>query len=299
MCKYHHPVMLRESVDALNIRPDGVYVDATFGGGGHSCAILDQLKEGRLYAFDCDIDAAKNAPKDDRFVFIHNNFKYMQNCLRYAGCTSVDGILADLGVSSHQFDTGERGFSFRFDTPLDMRMNQNSDTTAAHILNTYNKEALARIFSLYGEMPLSERAAALIIEARTHKPIQTTGDLQSALRAITPHQQPHKFWATLYQSLRIEVNREIEALEALLVHALHLLNSSGRLVIITYHSLEDRLVKNFMRSGNSDGVVSHDFYGNKETPFMVVTKKAITPSIEETTQNNRARSAKLRVAQKR
>jgi len=292
--------MLRESVAALAMKPSGTYVDVTLGGGGHSCAILAQLNsEGRLYAFDCDADAAANVPHDSRFVFIHNNFKYLQNCLRYLGCTSVDGILADLGVSSHQFDCGARGFSFRFEADLDMRMNREASLTAAEVLNRYSEEELGRIFRQYGEMAQSRRAAALIVQARTQKPIRSTLDLQAALASIVPRQTPHKFWATLYQALRIEVNREMEALEALLEQSLRLLKSGGRLVVITYHSLEDRLVKNYMRSGNIHGTISKDFYGNEQTPFIAVTKKAITPSQEEVAQNNRARSAKLRAVEKR
>ena len=298
MSAYHHPVMLRESVAALAMMPNGTYVDATLGGGGHSCAMLEQLKQGRLYAFDCDADAAANIPNDKRLVFVRSNFRYLQNCLRYLGCTSVDGILADLGVSSHQFDVGERGFSFRFEADLDMRMNQDASLTAAHVLNHYTQEELEHIFSQYGEMPQSRQAAALIVQARAQSPINNTATLSHVLAPITPYRNPHKFWATLYQSLRIEVNKEMEALEALLEQSLRLLNSGGRLAIITYHSLEDRMVKNFMRCGNTKGHITKDFYGNQESPFKVVYKKALMPSQEELAQNNRARSAKLRVAEK-
>ena len=298
MSTYHSPVMLRESVAALAIKPNGTYVDATYGGGGHAQAILEQLKDGRLYAFDRDADAASNAHKDHRLIFIRNNFKYLQNCLRYLGCSSVDGILADLGVSSHQFDTGDRGFSFRFEAPLDMRMNQQAPLSAAQVLNQYSEEELEGIFRQYGEMPQSKRAAALIVQARKQKSIRNTGDLKSALASMIPAQQSHKFLSTLYQSIRIEVNGEIPALEALLQQSLRLLNPGGRLVVISYHSLEDRMVKNFMRSGNSLGTVSKDFYGREEIPFKVVSKKAICPSPEERAQNNRARSAKLRVVEK-
>ena len=299
MSEYHNPVMLRESVAALAIKPNGVYVDATLGGGGHSRAILGQLREGKLYAFDCDADAAENAPKDRRFFFVRNNFKYLQNCLRYLDCTSVDGIIADLGVSSHQFDVGARGFSFRFDADLDMRMNRDASLTAAQVLNHYPEKELERIFRQYGEMSQSRQVAQLIGKARAQKSIEDTGALSLALASIIPRQYTHKFWATLYQSLRIEVNREIDALEALLDQSLRLLKVGGRLVVITYHSLEDRMVKNFMRSGNIKGTISKDFYGNKETPFMAVTKKAVTPSPQEIQQNNRARSAKLRAVEKR
>ena len=298
MSAYHNPVMLRESVTALAVKPNGIYVDATLGGGGHAGAILEQLKDGRLYAFDRDADAAVNLPKDSRLVFIHNNFKYLQNCLRYVGCNSVDGILADLGVSSHQFDTEERGFSFRFEAPLDMRMNQQASLSAAQILNQYGEEELERIFRQYGEMPQSRKAAALVVKARTQKPIQNTGDLKSAIAPMIPPQQAHKFLSTLYQSIRIEVNGEISALEALLEQSLRLLTSGGRLVVISYHSLEDRMVKNFMRSGNTLGTITKDFYGREETPFRLITKKAISPLPQEREQNNRARSAKLRAAEK-
>jgi len=299
MSTYHHPVMLRESVASLAVIPNGTYVDATFGGGGHTRAILEQLKNGRLYAFDRDADAAVNIPKDNRFVFIRNNFKYLQNCLRYVGCTSVDGILADLGVSSHQFDTGKRGFSFRFDTALDMRMNLEASQTAAQVLNHYSETELERIFRQYGEMSQSRRAAALIVKARTQKPMEHTGDIQSALAPLIPHQHAHKFLATLYQSLRIEVNGEMEALQALLEQSLRILKNGGRLAIITYHSLEDRMVKNFIRNGNIEGDTKKDFYGHAYTPWVALHKKAITPSADELVQNNRARSAKLRVAEKR
>lgn len=290
--------MLHESIAALAIKPDGTYVDATFGGGGHAQAILEQLENGHLYAFDSDADAVANAIQDRRFTAIHNNFKYLQTSLRYLGCTSVDGILADLGVSSHQFDTGERGFSFRFDTTLDMRMNQGNPHTALLILNHYPQEELARIFHLYGEIAQSKRIAALIVKARTQKPIQSSKELHLALAPVIPDHAPHKFLATLYQSIRMEVNKEMEALEALLEQSLRLLKNGGRLAVITYHSLEDRMVKNFMRSGNRDGIITKDFYGNEKTPFVAITKKAVTPSPQEVAQNNRARSAKLRVAEK-
>jgi 16S rRNA (cytosine1402-N4)-methyltransferase len=299
MCVYHHPVLLRESVAALAVKPNGIYVDATFGGGGHSRAILEQMQDGRLYAFDCDADAANNTIKDHRFVLIRNNFKYIQNCLRYVGCTTVDGIFADLGVSSHQFDTKERGFSFRFDADLDMRMNRDAQLTAAQVLNKYAEKELERLFSQYGEVPHSKRIAALIVKARTQKQITSSGELMYVLSSIAPQHHAHKFWATIFQSLRIEVNKEMEALESLLEQSLRLLNSGGRLSIITYHSLEDRMVKNVMRTGNIEGHITKDFYGNSETPFVTITKKAITPSLEEVAQNNRARSAKLRVAEKR
>jgi len=291
--------MLRESVTSLAIKPNGTYVDATLGGGGHSSAILEHLQEGCLYAFDCDADASVNAPNDRRLIFIRNNFKYLQNCLRYLGCTSVDGILADLGVSSHQFDVGDRGFSFRFDADLDMRMNRETPLTAAQVLNHYTEKELEHLFSQYGEMSQSKRIAALIVKARAQQEMGNTQTLSNALASIVPRQHAHKFWATLYQSLRIEVNKEMDALEALLEQSLRLLKSGGRLVVITYHSLEDRMVKNFMRSGNVKGTISKDFYGNEETPFIAVTKKAITPSLEEIQQNNRARSAKLRAVEKR
>ncbi|MCL1974441.1 MAG: 16S rRNA (cytosine(1402)-N(4))-methyltransferase RsmH [Bacteroidetes bacterium] len=299
MSGYHTPVMLRESVAALAIKPNGIYVDATFGGGGHARAILEQLRNGRLYAFDRDGDALSQTLPDKRLVFIHNNFKYLQNCLRYLGCNAVDGILADLGVSSHQFDTKQRGFSFRFQAPLDMRMNQQASLSATQVLNHYSEQELERIFRQYGEMPQSKRVAALVVKAREEAPVKDTQSLRSALAPLIPTQQIHKFLATLYQAIRIEVNGEIPALEALLAQSLRVLNNGGRLVIISYHSLEDRMVKNFMRSGNTSGIVSKDFYGSAQTPFTAVTKKAITPSPEEKAQNNRARSAKLRAVEKR
>ena len=300
MSPYHTPVLLSESIAALAIQPSGVYVDATFGGGGHSQAILQNLgAEGRLYAFDRDADALQNAPQDIRFNLIHNNFKYMHACLRYAGCGQVQGILADLGVSSHQFDTQDRGFSFRFDAPLDMRMNRQASFTAADLLNSAPQDELEHIFRQYGEMPQSRRMAALIVAARQQTPITHTQDLSRILAPLMPRLLAHKFQATLFQALRIEVNGEMAALEALLEQSLMLLAPGGRLVVISYHSLEDRLVKNFMRSGNLQGNVEKDFYGNELGPFSLVSRKAIIPSAQEIETNNRARSAKLRVAEKR
>ncbi|MDR2585514.1 MAG: 16S rRNA (cytosine(1402)-N(4))-methyltransferase RsmH [Prevotellaceae bacterium] len=298
MSAYHHPVLLRESVASLVVSPNGTYVDATFGGGGHARAILEQLDNGHLYAFDRDLDAAANVPVDSRFTFVRNNFAYMQNCLRYLGCSSVDGIIADLGVSSHQFDTEERGFSYRFDSDVDMRMNRDASLSAFQVLNHYPEEELERIFRQYGELPQSRRAAALITKARAQKPIRTCKDFQSAIEPLIPRQHSYKFFSTLYQSIRIEVNGEMGALEALLEQSLRLLTNGGRLAVITYHSLEDRMVKNFMRCGNVDGHTQKDFFGNDLSPFVALHKKAITPSQEEIANNNRARSAKLRVAVK-
>jgi S-adenosyl-methyltransferase MraW len=300
MSAYHTPVLLSESIAALAIQPSGIYVDVTFGGGGHSRTILEALgPRGQLFAFDRDADALQNVPQDSRFTLIHNNFKYMHACLRYAGCTQVQGILADLGVSSHQFDTQDRGFSFRFDAPLDMRMNRQGALTAAELLNTAPQEELERIFRQYGEMPQSRKMAALLVAARQQAPITHTQDLSRILAPLMPKQQAHKFQATLFQALRIEVNGEMAALEALLEQSLMLLAPGGRLVVISYHSLEDRMVKNFMRSGNLQGQIEKDFYGNELSPFTLIGRKAQSPSEQEIENNNRARSAKLRVAEKR
>lgn len=295
---YHIPVMLKESVDALGIKSGGVYVDATFGGGGHSREIWSRLKKGRLIAIDRDSDAAANAIKDKGFILIHNNFKFIRGLVRNEGVETVDGILADLGVSSHQFDTEERGFSFRFNAPLDMRMNNKSSLTAAKVVNTYSEEQLRYIFSVYGEIDNVGRVVKLLMAERGRKTIQTTGDLVEALKPCLPKMMEHKYLAKIFQSLRMEINGEMAALEQFLEQSLKLLKPGGRLVVITYHSLEDRLVKNFMRSGNKEGKVVKDFFGNETTPFKLITKKAMNPSEEEIKNNTRARSAKLRVAEK-
>ena len=295
---YHNPVLLSECIDGLNINPDGIYVDVTFGGGGHSRAILEKLKGGHLYAFDQDADAAKNAFVDDRFTFIPQNFRYMKNFVQLYANAKVDGILADLGVSSYQFDTPEKGFSTRFEGRLDMRMNQNDPVDAANIVNTYEVEALASIFSRYGELKNAMAIARDIELARDMQPIETTTDLKNAVASYLPKGQENKVLAQIFQALRIEVNKEMEVLEAFLSQCADVLKPGGRLVVMSYHSLEDRLVKNFMRSGKADGEVEQDFFGNRHTPYRLITHKPIVPSDEEIERNSRARSAKLRIAER-
>lgn len=294
---YHQSVLLSQSVDLLEIDPSGTYVDVTFGGGGHSREILSRLSSrGRLVAFDQDSDALANAPRDKRFTLIHNNFKYIHGCLRAAGFAVVDGILADLGVSSHHFDTPERGFSFRFEgQKLDMRMNQSAEKSAHDVVNDYPIERLAEILGRYGELDNPFRLAKAIEAAR---PVADIDALLAALERFTPRGAEAKFRAKLFQALRLEVNGEIAALEMMLRGALASLRVGGTLSVISYHSLEDRLVKNFMRSGNFEGRVEKDFYGNSLSPFDVTTRKAVEPSADEVSQNSRARSAKLRAARK-
>ena len=300
MSAYHVPVLLNESVSALDIKSDGIYIDATFGGGGHSREILSRLgPDGRLISFDRDTDAIRNAPDDQRLILVHNNFRFVENFVKYNGFDGVDGVLADLGVSSHQFDSGERGFSFRFDAPLDMRMNQKAKRNAADIVNTYSQEDLTKIFKIYGEIDKPWRAAELICKARAIEPVQTTAQLSKVVEKMYNPQTEHKFLAKLYQALRIEVNLEMQALEDFLSGALSVLKSGGRLSVITYHSLEDRMVKNFMKTGNTEGEVKKDFYGKIESPFEIITRKPIIPDEEEISSNTRSRSAKLRVAAKR
>ncbi len=297
---YHTPVLLEESVEALSIKPDGIYVDVTFGGGGHSREILKQLGEkGKLIAFDRDGDAQANKIDDPRFTLVANNFRFLHNFLRYHNIKEVDGILADLGVSSHQFDESERGFSFRFDSPADMRMNQESDFSAQELLKSYSQDKLQYIFKTYGELSNASRLAKEIVAKRSEKTISTTIELIEIVTPLLPKKDLNTQLAKLFQSIRIEVNKEILALEQLMLHSLKVLKSGGRLVVITYHSLEDRLVKNFMKSGNLDGSIVKDFYGNVETPFTLCSKKAITPTEEEIVRNSRARSAKLRIAEKK
>ena len=295
---YHNPVLLNECVDGLNINPNGIYVDVTFGGGGHSRAILEKLDGGHLYAFDQDADAAKNAFDDERFTFIPQNFRYMKNFIQLYANSKVDGILADLGVSSYQFDTPEKGFSTRFEGRLDMRMNQNDPVDASNIVNTYEVSALASVFSRYGELKNAMSIARDIEMARGMKPIETTTDLKNAVAAHMPKGQENKVLAQVFQALRIEVNKEMEVLEAFLGQCADVLKPGGRLVVMSYHSLEDRLVKNFMRSGKADGEVEKDFFGNQNTPYKLITHKPIVPSDEEIARNSRARSAKLRIAEK-
>jgi 16S rRNA (cytosine1402-N4)-methyltransferase len=295
---YHIPALLDESIEGLNIRPDGIYVDATFGGGGHSMEILKHLKKGRLIAFDQDEDAMANLPSDSRLTFLSQNFRFLKNNLLFNGVKSIDGIIADLGVSFHQFDEPARGFTFRHDAPLDMRMNKTNPFTAAGLIAAMDEGLLADIFYNYGELSNSRRIAKEIVSARAVKPLTTAGDLISAVSRLAPSRQENKFYAKLFQSLRIAVNHEIDFLKEMLLQTLSIISPGGRLVIITYHSLEDRVVKNFMRTGNFEGIEKKDFYGNAETPFRVITKKGITPGDDEVARNNRSRSARLRVAEK-
>lgn len=293
--EYHIPALLRESIDGLAVQPDGNYVDATFGGGGHSRAILQCLGPGgRLLGMDQDMDAWENRLDDERFTFVHGNFAYLKNFVHYYGLDGVDGILADLGVSFHHFDDVNRGFTFRADAPLDMRMNRSASFTARELLNNYSAERLADVLYLYGELRQSRRLAAAIVAAR---PLSTTGELVDAVRPLLKPSQEKKELSMVFQALRIEVNGELDALRKLLAQSLEVLNPGGRLAIITYHSLEDRLVKNFMRSGNVEGRQEKDFYGRVNTPWRVVTGKVIVPSEEEVARNPRSRSAKLRVAE--
>jgi 16S rRNA (cytosine1402-N4)-methyltransferase len=299
MSEYHNPVLLQQSVGALVNNPSGYYADATFGGGGHSREILSRLDEnGRLLAFDRDADALANAPQDTRFKLIHNNFRFIHNYALIEAPQGLDGILADLGVSSHQFDTASRGFSFRFDGPLDMRMNVQGAKTAADIVNSYTQEELERILKIYGEVDNARKLAQLIVAARAKGPIRSTGDLDNAVAGALPSFAEHKYLAKVYQALRIEVNDEMRSLEKFLQGAAKSLRRGGRLAVITYHSLEDRMVKNFMRSGRTDGVEEKDVYGRSAAPLSPVGRKPATPEEEEIKDNTRARSAKLRVAEK-
>lgn len=296
---YHIPVMLQECLDGLAVRKDGVYVDVTFGGGGHSQAILDLLgSAGRLYAFDQDPDALTNTISDDRFRLIHQNFRFLKNNLRFAGVSQVDGVLADLGVSSHQIDEASRGFSTRYDADLDMRMDQAGSLDAKRVLNEYSEESLHRIFGIYGEITNAKTLARTIVNARLLRPIATVNELKDLVSGIAPKRRENKYYAQLFQALRIEVNKELDALEAFLEQSVDVLRPGGRLVIMSYHSLEDRLVKRFMQKGKFTGEVERDFYGNEIKPFRIITKKIITASASEVKENPRARSAKLRVAEK-
>lgn len=297
---YHVPVMLRESLEGLNIQPAGIYVDVTFGGGGHSREILNRLdSEGELYGFDQDADAEHNIPADPRFVFVRSNFRYLYNFMRYHDVVGeVDGLLADLGVSSHHFDEKDRGFSFRFDGALDMRMNTRAGQTAADVVNTYTEEKLADLFYLYGELKMSRKLASLLVRSRETKKIETIGDLLEVIKPFTGRDKEKKFMAQVFQALRIEVNDEMLALKEMLQQTLQVLKPGGRLVVITYHSLEDRLVKNFLKSGNFEGKTEQDFFGNFKSPFRLVNNKVIVPSDEELERNSRSRSAKLRIAVK-
>jgi len=296
---YHVPVLLQESVDGLDIKPDGIYVDVTFGGGGHSREILNRLgKMGHLYSFDQDEDAEKNILNDNRFTFVRSNFRYLRNWMRYYGVDQIDGLLADLGVSSHHFDDETRGFSFRFDAPLDMRMNKRSGMTAAEILNNYDENQLADIFYIYGELKNVRKIATAIIKARSVKAIETTADLLQATESLFQREREKKETAKLFQALRIEVNHEMDALKEMLSGAQAVLREGGRLSVITYHSLEDRIVKNIMKAGNAEGKVSQDFFGRIEAPFRQISNKVIIPDEEEQLRNPRSRSAKLRIAER-
>ena len=304
MSEYHTPVLLDESVSALITNPSGLYIDATFGGGGHTAEILSRLDgKGQVLAFDRDVDALGNRPDDPRLILIHNNFRFVHNSVQYCAATrgtapEADGILADLGVSSHQFDTADRGFSFRFDVPLDMRMHAGSGRTAADLVNTLSEEELERVLRIYGEVDGARRMARLIAARRTAGAIRTTGELSEALAPCLPRFAEHKVLAKVFQALRIEVNQEMKALEKFLDGAARSLRSGGRLAVITYHSLEDRMVKNFIRTGNVEGEMKKDIYGRTETPLRAVERKPVLPTEDEIAANTRARSAKLRTAEK-
>lgn len=296
---YHQPVLLNECVKGLNIKPEGCYADVTFGGGGHSRAILEQLSTGHLYAFDQDEDAAANVIDDERFTFIPQNFSYFKNFIQMYHNGPIDGVIADLGVSSHQFDTPEKGFSTRFEGRLDMRMSQSNPVDAATVVNTYELDALSRVLSLYGELPNARQLATDIVMARDAMPIETTNQLKEAVQGRLPRGRENKVLAQLFQALRIEVNHEMEALTSFLTQCADMLKPGGRLVVLSYHSLEDRLVKNFTRTGNADGKEEKDFFGNPITPYIIINRKPIVPSEKEIASNSRARSAKLRIAERR
>ena len=297
---YHVPVLLDESINGLNLHPDGVYIDVTFGGGGHSREILRRLPQGsRLFSFDQDADAERNIVDDDRFTFVRSNFRYLKNWMRYYEIDHIDGLLADLGVSSHHFDDESRGFSFRFDAHLDMRMNKRADKTAADIVAEYDEEALADIFYLYGELKNSRRIASALVKARQQHTIATTQDFLHVVEPFFKREREKKDMARLFQALRIEVNHEMEALKEMLAAATQLLAPGSRLSVITYHSLEDRIVKNVMKTGNAEGKMIQDFYGRIETPYRLVNNKVIVPTDEEQQRNPRSRSAKLRIAEKK
>lgn len=297
---YHIPVLLDETIHGLNIKPDGVYVDLTYGGGGHSKEILKHLgKNGKLYGFDQDLDAMAGAVKDDRFQFIRSNFRFLKNWMQYYDAAPVDGILADLGVSSHHFDEGDRGFSFRYDAPLDMRMNQRAKLSAQHVIQEYTEEQLANVFYLYGELKNSKKLASLIVKKRETQDIKTTGELADLLKPLLGFDKEKKMLARVFQALRIEVNGEMAALKQMLNAAQEVLRPGGRLVILTYHSLEDRMVKNVMRTGNVEGKAETDIFGRLQSGLVPVNRSVIVPSDEEQAQNPRSRSAKLRIAEKR
>ena len=296
---YHVPVLLEESVGGLDIKPGGIYLDVTFGGGGHSREILSRLgAEGRLFGFDQDEDAERNIVDDERFTFVRSNFRYLRNWMRYYEVEQIDGLLADLGVSSHHFDDETRGFSFRFDAPLDMRMNKRDGQTAADVLNDYSEEQLSDIFYIYGELKNARRIAAAIVQARSEKRLETTGDLVKTIEKCFQREREKKEMAKMFQALRIEVNHEMDALKDMLYAACDLLREGGRLSVITYHSLEDRMVKNMMKAGNVEGKVEQDFFGRTDSPLRQIGSKVIVPSEEEQQRNPRSRSAKLRIAER-
>lgn len=296
---YHVSVLLKESVDGLDIQPDGIYVDVTFGGGGHSREILSRLgTNGRLFGFDQDADAESNIMNDDRFTFVRSNFRYLKNWMRFYEVEKIDGLLADLGVSSHHFDDESRGFSFRFDAPLDMRMNKRAGMTAADVLNNYTEEQLADIFYLYGELKNARRLASVVVKARQDSPIETTGQLLQLTEKIFAREREKKEVTKLFQALRIEVNHEMDALREMLNSACQLLRPGGRMSVITYHSLEDRIVKNMMRAGNAEGKVEQDFFGRAKSPLHLINNRVIVPTDDELQRNPRSRSAKLRIAEK-
>jgi len=296
---YHQPVLLKECLKGLNIKPEGCYADVTFGGGGHSRAIMEQLSTGHLYAFDQDEDATANVIDDERFTFIPQNFSYFKNFIQMYHNGPIDGVIADLGVSSHQFDTPEKGFSTRFEGKLDMRMSQSNPVDAATIVNTYDLDTLSRVLSLYGELPNARQLATDIVMARDIQPIETTEQLKAAVQGRLPRGRENKTLAQLFQALRIEVNHEMEALSSFLGQCADMLKPGGRLVVLSYHSLEDRLVKNFTRTGNAEGKEVKDFYGNLITPYIIINRKPIVPTEEEIASNSRARSAKLRIAERK
>jgi 16S rRNA (cytosine1402-N4)-methyltransferase len=297
---YHKPVLLHESVEGLQVQPDGMYADVTFGGGGHSRAIIQKLgSNGKLFGFDQDADAQANIISDSRFVFIPQNFQYLKNFIRLNGAKQLDGVLADLGVSSHQFDVAEKGFSTRFDGRLDMRMDQQQELTAENVINTYDQQQLTDIFRKYGELQQAWQLAGAIVSARQNAPVRTTAELRKAVDHMLPRSRENKVLAQLFQALRIEVNQEMAVLEKFLGQCAEVIKPGGRLVVISYHSLEDRLVKNFMRAGNANGTIEKDFFGNILTPWELVSRKPIIPSEEEINDNSRARSAKLRIAQRK
>ncbi|MFP3861035.1 MAG: 16S rRNA (cytosine(1402)-N(4))-methyltransferase RsmH [Bacteroidales bacterium] len=297
---YHQPVLLKESIAGLNIDPKGIYVDATYGGGGHTKLIIEHLTEGKIIAFDQDKEAEDNVIQDDRLIFIRHNFKFMKNFLKYLGYTNIDGILADLGVSSHHLNKPERGFSYRFENaPLDMRMNQNTNLTAQYVINHYQAKQLHEIFRNYGEIRKTFPLVEAIINHRNNRKIQTTDELIKAIEPLLPSQTRNKFLSRVFQALRIEVNKEMDNLKFFLKQSMEMLKPGGRICVISYHSLEDKLVKNFLKTGNFEGEVKKDFYGNAYSPFKLINKKIISPGKEEIKNNRRARSARLRIAEKK